>query len=107
MFLCSHTGQWLKPVGIMGSTFLDSPLLHLMCDDVCGLKIKFFSLIHDFMEFLVNFFWKTFLHDRVIEYVLAKNVCNVKIITHFLQHPFFSQSNPLIVRLFTKHKSFY
>ena len=83
MLLRRYTGQRLEPMGIMGCSFFDRPFLHLMRDDVRRLKIQILTFIHNFMEFLVDFFRKAFLHNRIVKNVLSENIGYIVVLFFF------------------------
>ena len=84
MLLRRHSRQRLKPVRIVSGPFLDRPFLHFMRNHIrCG-QIKVTALTDDGFQFRVNFFRQSFLHDGIIEHILAENLCNIDVITHVM-----------------------
>ena len=53
VLLCSDSGQRLEPVGIMGGTVLDGPILHCLCYNISGGQRQLSSVINDLLHFFV------------------------------------------------------
>ena len=74
MFLSSYSGQWLEPVGKMGCTMFNGPILHGMCHNVCNTWIQLSAIFDGLFQFFVHTLWQAVFHDCVIKYVLAKHL---------------------------------
>ena len=64
-----------EPMSIMRSPSLKRPFLHFMGDDIRGLGRQIAALSDRSFQFLISAFGKPLLHDHVIEYIFAKQVC--------------------------------
>ena len=45
MFLSSHTGKGLEPVGIMGRAVVDCPVFHRMGNHVSDRRVQFAAIL--------------------------------------------------------------
>ena len=77
VFLRRKSRQRLEPVGIMGGTFFNSPLLHSSCHHFRCHGIQFLPLIQGLVKFLVNLLRQLFQHYFIIENMDTKKLCCV------------------------------
>ena len=99
MFLCCRSGKRLKPVRIMSCTFFNRPLFHLMRYYIGRCRCQFFPLFNCFLQFLVSFFRKTFLHDSIIKYIFPKNISYIYYTTHMFPSQILSFLFPAVIPL--------
>ena len=84
-------------MAVMGRTFFDRPLFHLMGNHIGDLQRQFFSLFHRLFQFFVHFFRQAGLHDRIVKYIFSENLNHVYILTHF-SYPF--RLTPISISMF-------
>ena len=89
MLLRSDAGQRLEPVGVVGGSLLDCPLLHLVGNHIRRGQIQLLALLNGIFQLPVNLLGQAFLHHRIVEHVLSKDLRNFHILTHtfFLSLP--------------------
>ena len=75
VLLGGDAGHGLEPVGEMGRTLFDSPVLHCVCHNICHLKVEMFSVFYGALHCPVGFLRQLFLHRRVAEDERAEFFC--------------------------------
>ena len=87
VLLGGDSGHRLKPVGKVGGSFFDGPVLHGVGHHVCHAQIQGRSLLNGCFERLVGVFRKPFLHNGVVKHETAEQFWNLAH-TVFLQSQF-------------------
>ena len=82
VLLCRGAGQRLEPVGEMGGSPLNGPLLHAVGDEVRDLRVQFFPGVDRLPELLVHALREILPHGRVVEYVASEILRNLLDIAH-------------------------
>ncbi len=67
MLLGGDAGQRLEPMGEMGSSFFDGPVLHGVGDDAGCVRIQFLTQLHGPFQRPVRLFGQAFLHHSVVK----------------------------------------
>ena len=87
VFLRGHAGEGLKPVGIMGGSPLDGPILHGVGHNVGDAGIQLRSVLDCLLQFLINTLWKAVPHHGIVKYVPAEHIGHIHYLAHRLFHP--------------------
>ena len=97
MLLCSHACQRLEPVGIVGGSPLNCPVLHGMGNHIRNTGVQLCPVFNGFLQLLVHTLWQTVPHHRVIEYIFTEHLRYIQYIAHRIIHPLFLSSFSKIV----------
>ena len=75
-------GQRMEPVGEMGGSPLNGPLLHTVGDEIRDLRVQLLPGVDRLPELLVHAFREILSHGRVVEYVASEILRDLFNITH-------------------------
>ena len=73
MLFCGQTRKRLEPVGEVGSSLFNSPVLHCVRNHGCGVRIKGTTVLYGALERLICFFGQALTHYAVVKYIACKN----------------------------------
>ena len=78
----SKTGHGLEPMGIVGSTLFDGPLLHSLRDLVGHIQRQGASGADALLPGVIDFRSQALLHGGLAKYIRAKNIRYIQVVTH-------------------------
>ena len=79
---CGDAGHRLEPVGIVGSTLLNGPVLHGICNLICSIQRQLAAGGDTVFPDRKDFFRKAFPHGGFVEYVRAEQLRDIQDFGH-------------------------
>ena len=67
MLFCGDARHRLEPMREVGGAFLDSPVLHSVCNDVRNAEVKVLAVLYRLLKRLVGFLWEPCFHSAVVK----------------------------------------